>query len=174
MKEIAVYVGRLNPIHLWHEAVINAMLQKYGTDCLLVLWSANHEQSLRHFFSYEERKILVRKLYPDIKIAPLPDFGNDTEWLSALDDLIDNTFHTYTERRVLFFWGCREDVSFFENDGRNIEVMNRFDGTTPLVSATEVRDALITWRSLDGLVNPTIKWDILDLFWHKWEIFKKK
>jgi len=51
--------------------------------------------------------------------------------------------------------------------------LNRFDGTTPKVSATEVRDALIKGRPLEGLIEPALISDLENRFIEKWEQFKK-
>ena len=54
-------------------------------------------------------------------------------------------------------------------------MINRFDGeSSPVISATQVRDALISGRSLEGLVHPKIMDDVQRLFKIKWEQFRKR
>ena len=170
MKKIGAYLGRFNPLHCAHEQVIGSMVEEYGEkNSLIIIGSANAPFSLRHFFSYEERRAFIKTLFPNIKVISLPDFGNDREWLLALDDIISLGSATQT----VFFGGCEEDVSTLIDGGKTCHIFNRFDGTTPKISATEIRDALIYGRPLEGLVNPRIAADIQKLFSQKWERFKK-
>lgn len=173
MKTLAVYCGRFNPVHAGHEAVINNMIERYGLENIIVIiGSSNTAQSLRHFFSYNERKNFIQKLYPGIAVAGLPDYGHDDEWMAALDDIIHLRKNNQYDEQV-FFGGCEEDISFFLERDRVCTILNRFDGTTPKISATEVRDDLISGRSLDGKINSTITDDVVNLFAEKWEKFKK-
>ncbi len=106
-----------------------------------------------------------------MKVVGLPDYKTDTEWLSALDDMI--RLAGIDPASVVFYGGCDEDIRFFTDAKRNVKIINRFDGSTPKISATEVRDALIHGRPLDGLVNQTLQSKIRDLFTKKWEEFKR-
>jgi cytidyltransferase-like protein len=172
MKKLAVFVGRFNPIHNGHTVVIREMINKHSIEnCLLIIGSSNAPLSLRHFFSYDERKKFIQKMFPNIKLVGLPDYHNDKEWLAALDDILHASGTNPSD--VTFFGGCREDIRFFLDDGRDCHIVNRFDGSSPKTSATEVRDALIAGRSLDGLVDATLLDDMQNLFKEKWEKFKR-
>lgn len=172
MKKHAVLVGRFNPIHNSHVHVINEMIKKYGQEnCLVVVGSSNAGFSLRHFFSYHERREFIKKIFPDIRLVGLPDYHNDSEWLAALDDIIRVAGIDTSD--LTFFGGCEEDIRFFLDDGRDCTIINRFDGTAPKISATEVRDCLIMGRPLDNYVDPVILNDLQKLFKEKWEKFKK-
>jgi cytidyltransferase-like protein len=172
MKTPAIYVGRFNPVHKGHTKVIDTMLAKHGVEnCMLVIGSSNAAFSLRHFFSYNERRNFIKKIFPDVRIVGLPDYHNDTEWLAALDDIISAA--GMNPQEVTFFGGCQEDIRFFLDDGRKAEILNRFDGTGVKISATEVRDALIYDRPLHDMVHADIHHEIKALFKEKWEKFKK-
>lgn len=170
-KEFAVLIGRYCPIHVGHEAVIRAMQAKYAEDCIVGIGSANHPVSIRHFFSYTQRRGFIHKVFPDLQVFALPDFPTDEEWILALDDILH--LRDVDPTSATFFGGCQEDVDFFYRFGRKVEIMNRFDGSTPKISATEVRDALIRERSLEGLLNPAIADSVRRSFQEKWELFKK-
>lgn len=148
------------------------MLKKHGPECsLLVIGSSNADFSLRHFFSYHERKGFIRTLFPEIRIVGLPDYHNDQEWLAALDDLI--LAAGMDPQEVTFFGGCQEDIRFFIDDGRSCSIINRFEQGSVKISATEVRDALILGRNLSDMVDPKLVPGIQKLFALKWEKFKK-
>ncbi len=168
-----VFVGRMSPIHLGHEAIIRKMIEDVGvSNSCLVLGSSNAPMSFRNFFSYEERRSLIKKIFPDIGIVGIPDYPTDSEWLLALDDILKFAAQPYSDN-IVFYGGCEEDIRFFIETGREVRLLNRFDGTTPKISATEVRDALSKGRSLDGFLNPVILEDIRRMFLRKWEVFKR-
>ncbi|EKE29595.1 MAG: hypothetical protein ACD_2C00141G0017 [uncultured bacterium (gcode 4)] len=175
--QIGVYVWRLCPIHVWHELLISIMRESYGNDFLQILWSSNAQFSLRNFFNYSERRGFYKMRFPDQKIVWMPDYWTDEDWLLALDDILI-AFWWFEDRdelldKVTFIGWCDEDVDFFLKDWRKVDIINRFDWSTPKISATEVRDALIHNRSLDWLLHPEIHDEVRSLFQSKWEKFKK-
>ncbi len=169
-----IYCGRFNPVHKGHEAVIEEMINIFGHErSRVIIGSANTPQSLRHFFSYEERRDFLKTIFPEIKIVPLPDFHtSDKEWLTALDDLLISS--GMDPEKTIFFGGCEEDISFFINNNRKYHILNRFDGTTPKISATEIRDSLIHERDTENFLNPLIEKKMKDIFKTKWLDFKNK
>lgn len=174
MKTLAIYCGRFNPVHKGHQKVIDQMLSEHGTEnMLIVIGSSNTPQSLRHFFSYVERKNFIEKIYAGIDIVGLPDYHHDNDWITALDDLINLKIKSGSYTDHVFYGGCEEDISFFLERDRSCIILNRFDGTTPKISATEVRDDLISDRDLDGKIHENILHDVKNLFAEKWEKFKK-
>lgn len=168
----AIYVGRFNPIHVGHIRIIEEMLSKHGVaNSLLIIGSSNADFSLRHFFSYHERKGFIKKIFPDVRMVGLPDYNHDREWLDALYDIISAA--SMDPSTVVFFGGCQEDIRFFMGDNRKCTILNRFEFGRLKISATEVRDALILGRSLEGMVYPELIPDIKRTFAEKWEKFKK-
>ncbi|MFA7284997.1 MAG: hypothetical protein WC004_04230 [Candidatus Absconditabacterales bacterium] len=149
------------------------MLDYHKNNCALILGSSNADFTLRNFFNYKERRDFIKTLYPDIDIAGLADQHNDELWIQSLDDIIGLKYKGDI-KNVLFWGGCEEDISFFVERGRNYKTLNRFDGTTPKISATEVRDALIHNRSLSGLVDQKIVNEVTDLFQTKRKLFERK
>lgn len=167
-----VFVGRFCPIHAGHEVVIGNMIEECGVDnSIIIIGSSNSLISLRHFFSYDERRRFLLTLFPNVRVVGLPDYSTDDEWILALDDILRAV--RFNSKNTIFFGGCEEDIGFFLKARRKTFIVNRFNGTTPKISATEVRDALIGNRSLDGLLNHAIEKEVSGLFLEKWEKFKK-
>lgn len=175
MNTFGVYVGRFNPIHRGHGVVIQKMLETCGLkQSLLVIGSANASFSLRHFYSYCERRGIILSLFPELRVVGLPDFPDDDgAWLTALDDLI--RLAGADPREVTYFGGCEEDVRFFLEDGRHCVIVSRFGDDLVGLSATRVRDALIHKRDAElyELLIPGSLPQIKTLFTKKWEEFKK-
>jgi len=168
-----VYVGRLNPMHLGHEAVIAKMLEQFGTEnSLLVLGSSTASFSQRHFFSFEERKEFVRNIFPELEIIGLPDFPTDKQWLSELDKIF--LAKGFDPREIVFFGGSREDLAYFFKTDKMCQIFDRFNGTTPIISATQVRKLLASAEPVEHLLNPLIARKVKELFLQKQKQLKKK
>jgi len=140
-------------------------------NCLVVVGSENAPFSMRNFFSLEERTHFLKLLFPKLQNFSVPDVHDDKRWIGIIDRRLWE--RNIDPSSVTFFGGCAEDIRFFVNAGRQTVIMNRFDGTTPKVSATEVRDALVAGRSLDGLVNPAIAEAVRSVFRRKMEALTK-
>lgn len=171
-------IWRLNPMHLWHESIINSLSKEViEAKFLQILWSSNAKFSLRHYFSYTERREFFKKVYPNVPVVGIPDYKTDEEWLLALDDLLMSHFwlssRQEVKQKVTFLTWSTKDVSFLIDDWRLVKIIDRFDGTTPKISATEVREILIHWKSLDWLLNPKIQNDVKIVFQSKFDKLKK-
>ncbi len=116
--------------------------------------------------------MFIKMLNYTTKVIGLPDYETDALWSMALDDILEVAGFQPSE--TVFFGGCDEDIVTLQKDGRTTRVVNRFDGTTPKISATEVRDALLHNKSLDGLVNTSLHSYMKDFFNRKWKLFEKK
>lgn len=156
-----VYVGRFSPMHLGHQAMIASLIDAYGDRHVVFIGSCNRPTSFRHLFTYEDRKDFIRAVFPNANIAPLPDFGDDRQWFGAMDDML--RLSGIDPAEAAYLGGSREDVEFYYENGRQAHIVNRYGGTTPNVSASEIRDALVERREgvletfLDPRVAPLVK-----------------
>lgn len=166
-------IGRYCPIQIGHEMVIQTM-QDMCEHSFLFLGSANAPWSLPLFFDYRERTSLIRARFPNINIVPLPDFpGDNKAWLQSIRDILLTANFPLDE--TVIFGGSDEDVIVLAEDGHmKTHIVNRFDGTTPIISASQVRDALLHGRSLDGMISPEIQSAVQRIWDNKWPEFMKK
>ncbi len=173
MYHFGAAVARCCPIQLGHERVFQEMID-LCEHCFVFLGSANAPWSLPLFFNYHERRELIRLVFPKLHVVPLPDFPNDNpSWLDAIDDIL--LVAGMNPAETTFFGGSDEDVLVLSEDGhRRTHIVNRFDGSTPVISASQVRDALIHKRALDGMLNPCIMDEVLRIWTEKWPKFLKK
>jgi nicotinic acid mononucleotide adenylyltransferase len=172
LGEGAAYVGRLNPMHLGHQALIEVLVEAFPENHLILVGSCSHPVSIRHLFKFSDRARFISKVFPSARIAPLPDFDNDEEWFHAMDKIMCAA--GMDPSKTVFIGGCEEDVSFYHGRGFIVEIINRFGGVTKNVSGTEVRDTLIQGRSLRSLLDPRIISDVKETFRLRWSEVKQK
>jgi nicotinic acid mononucleotide adenylyltransferase len=152
--KFGVYVGRLCPVHPGHQSLIQCLIEAFPQKHVVFVGSCNHPLSIRNLFNYLDRTSFLKVLFPSVKVAPLPDFEDDATWFAALDDMLES-FGTDPQKTV-YIGGSAEDVEFYYRHDRPVHIINRFDGTTQNISASEIRDALIEKRSLEGLLDDRI------------------
>jgi len=162
-----IFLGRMCPLHIGHDAVIDVMEEVCGhQNCLSLLGSSNAPVTIRNIFNNKERRMFFEKVHPNIELIDLPDYYDGNEWLHHLDMLIEESSLNKNNDNI-FFGGCEQDVDFFLHANRDVRIINRFNGTTPRVSGTQIRDCLLTGRPIDQYVNPLIVQDIIDSFKQK-------
>lgn len=170
-QPFGVVLGRLNPITKGHERNIGEMIARCGNRSLVVLGSCNAPMSMRHFFSYGERRAFIKALFPEVRVVGMPDYGDDADWMTALDDLLALTGVDPSE--MIFFSGSEQDAEYFLAANKHVEILDRHSGTLAKVSATQVRDMLIAGGDLSQYINPAIADEVASLFAAKWEAFRK-
>lgn len=180
---LGIYVGRLNPIHTWHENTARTMIHDWQDQCMLILWSINKPLSWHNMFSYQERVQFIQKILPWLHIQGMPDYPTNDERFFALDQLIKSKYN-WDPAKVVFYGGCEEDIEYLLERNRTCKIINRFDGiSSPKISATEVRDHLLRWevlkdrewtkKILTWYINPIIQDDLITLFGQKLNALKK-
>ncbi len=94
--DILVFIGRFQPFHIGHKAVLDAALAQ--ADKVIVLaGSANRSRSFRNPWSFEDRAEMISKVYPNevlnskqLRIRPLNDtMYNDEAWTSSVQRAVD-------------------------------------------------------------------------------------
>ena len=138
------------------------MRKTHGKNSLVVLGSINVPISLNNLFSYYERFSFVQKVFPDIEITGIPDYNNNKKWLEHLDKVLNG--YGSSLNNVIFYVGNNKDAEFFIKAGTKIEVVDRYNGNSPKISATEVRKNLFKNKDITKMVNPILCGDIKHCF----------
>lgn len=151
-----VFIGRFQPFHNGHKAVIDKALQ-HAKEVVVVVGSSFAARSTKNPFTFEERKAMIDAVYPKesgkakfhernprIKIVPVADYPyDDNAWVSAVQSSVDN-IKTGTKTGLI---GHSKDSSsyylkIFPQWRNHVEVEN-VDG----INATDIRHMLF---STDG------------------------
>lgn len=173
--EMVVIVGRFCPMHVGHEAMIGGMIKAFPDRHIVLIGSCNERMSMRNLFNFNDRTSFIKAVFPQCKIAAMPDFPeDDVSWFTALDSML--ALAGANPQQVAFLGGCEEDVEWYYRFGRNVHIVNRFQGLTTNVSGTEIRDHLIgdNTEKLTQLVNPLMLNLIRERFRERWKEFRNR
>lgn len=112
MRDALVFVGRFQPFHNGHKAVIDAAL-KQAKEVVVVVGSSFAARNIRNPFTFEERKAMIESIYKDqttkingqdigaehgaytvprVHVVPVSDFPyDDNKWVNAIQKIVDET-----------------------------------------------------------------------------------
>ena len=87
-----IFIGRFQPFHLAHQAVIEQALQ-HSKSVIILLGSAQPERTLKNMFSVAERQQMIRDAFsPEqqqrIYFAGLIDVYNDVKWTAMVKQVV--------------------------------------------------------------------------------------
>ena len=160
-NNIGIFVGRMCPMHIGHQAIISQMIEDCGVEnCIIFVGSSNAKISWRVPFSYRDRSRWAKRLFKGIRIVGMPDLeGNDQAWLEMLDDYINAIF---PGKSPIFYGGSTEDIVFFyENGSRKVKIVDRKD--IP-ITATNVRILMLQGLSISDVVDKRIEKEVREVF----------
>jgi cytidyltransferase-like protein len=101
-------IGRFNPIHIGHMSIIEEMMSKSDISVILV-GSSNVSMSKENPFSFDERKKMLQKIYPELIILPIPDLGNLNLWVSEVEHLIGTVVSKFSKVEKIVLYTSKKD-----------------------------------------------------------------
>jgi len=104
--QYGLFIGRCQPFHLGHQAVINEIMLD-GKIPIIMLGSSN-KQDERNPLSFDERKKLIEMIYPnkEIRIIALDDFDDWDEWMEEV--MIKISDISYRKENVTLYYHNKE------------------------------------------------------------------
>jgi bifunctional NMN adenylyltransferase/nudix hydrolase len=92
-NKVGVIVGRFQvpELHEGHRHLIETALARHAK-VLVAIGVSYAYANERDPLSYEMRKMMLKKNYPALTLAPVFDVGNDSVWSRSLDKIVDDTF----------------------------------------------------------------------------------
>jgi nicotinamide-nucleotide adenylyltransferase len=76
----ALVVGRFQPFHKGHQALIQRALER-SVNVAVAVGSTNAKSGPRNPFTFEERRAMVQAVFPGIEVVPVPDIHDATRWV---------------------------------------------------------------------------------------------
>lgn len=155
-----LFIGRLNPPHIWHLSIIDKALVE-NDRVIVLIWSKNliDEQNL---LSYEEIKELLLEKYSDnlkLQIIELRDDRSDLVWIYSIYRIIFENWNKIKDIN-LYGWDFKNDSAYntikkYENHFNNFKfnyIENsrsnsfiNYNWKEYLISSTNLRKALNDW-----------------------------
>lgn len=158
MRDALVFVGRFQPFHNGHKAVIDAAL-KQAKQVVVVVGSSFAARSIRNPFTFQERKAMIDAVYKDevvswdagslkgfatsprVLVVPVSDYPyDDNKWVNAVQKVVDETLGPHFND-VGLIGHSKDHTSYYLNIfpkwKNHVEVPN-VDG----INATDIRKSL--------------------------------
>ncbi|CAN5909391.1 bifunctional nicotinamide-nucleotide adenylyltransferase/Nudix hydroxylase [soil metagenome] len=93
MHDLAVFIGRFQPFHNGHLALLQHALSA-AQRCIVVIGSAFHARSPRHPFSWQQRADMIRRALPAadrerVTFVPVRDHHEDTPWIVEVRQAVE-------------------------------------------------------------------------------------
>lgn len=106
MRDALVFIGRFQPFHNGHKAVIDAALEQ-AKEVVIVVGSSFAARNIRNPFTFEERKAMIEACFTDTKyfsydgaqgrvksprihVVPVSDYPyDDNKWVNAIQSIVD-------------------------------------------------------------------------------------
>ncbi len=156
--DIAVYVGRFQPFHNGHLALLQRALQEAPL-CVVVLGSAHQARTPKNPFTWQERAEMIQLALPEadrarLRFVPVRDYYNEARWVQAVRSGVTEVAHKeHLHTPAIALVGHFKDATS--------EYLRRFPGwqlvsveRQPSADATQLRDAL--FANADQPLGPTL------------------
>ena len=140
-----LYIGRFQPIHIGHEAIIRQMLDECE-QVIIAVGSAQESGTMKNPFSFEQRADLILNIFYQyalsgrMSVIPIRDRyqpANDASWGDYLFQNVWDITHTVPD--VVYEGEENERSTWYDN--LDVEIV-KVPRNKIRVSATELREAL--------------------------------
>ena len=162
--DYAVFIGRFQPFHNGHKAVVDKALT-LAKRVIILVGSANLGRSIRNPFTYEERKHFIEVAYSGtgnddrLIIIPLDDFTYDNNgWIEQVQSRVaavvkkieDKGWEDYVtwgdksvgRRKVTLIGRNKDNSSFYLKLFPNWDANDVFEEDVKFLNATDIRNAM--------------------------------
>lgn len=125
-----VFIGRCQPLHAGHIAVISQMIDETDVH-LVLLGSANQPRTIKNPYTFAERCAEVLNVFPNVTVLPLNDYVyNDDRWCDNVRQILSG----YED--VTIYGHTKPDTDYLSwlNEFKYVEVDSGYD-----INATDIR-----------------------------------
>ena len=139
-----VFIGRFQPLHMGHVAVINQALS-LANQVVIVVGSAFSSRSPKNPFTFAERKEMIENTFHShacyeqrLKVVPVSDTKNDDRWITSVRRAVGSAF-SKTGKIGLIGFGKDESSYYLKMfpDWGSVPAEKYFS----LIDATAIRDS---------------------------------
>lgn len=156
MKKVWIFIGRMQPVHLWHIKIIETLL--YENDISIVfLWSINIIDC-KNPYTYKNREKMIQSLFLDknLIIDWIEDVDDDKLWVNILFEKIYKITNSKQIQLTFYCWDIKNDFAikvikeYSINKIKIIEISRKnscinYNWKKILLSSTNLRRAILEW-----------------------------
>lgn len=173
MRDALVFIGRFQPFHNGHKAVIEAALEQ-ANEVVIVVGSSFAARNIRNPFTFEERKAMIQAVFPSIrvKVVPVSDFPyDDNKWVNAIQKVVDETVPYAKD--VGLIGHSKDSTSYYLNifpRWKNHVEVGDVDG----INATDIRNSYLdewSWKAQNNTNIEKLPKTVLTQLNENWDKF---
>lgn len=115
--DLLVFIGRFQPFHRSHAAILSAALNK-AANVLVLVGSANAARSTRNPFTASEREVMIRASFPQasaaLHIRAIPDYPYlEDLWLRTIQEAVKSVAEPIGARRIGLIGHFKDETSYY-------------------------------------------------------------
>lgn len=135
-----IYIGRFQPLHSGHMAVVRRA-RELADEVIVLVGSSNRARSVKNPFTFEERRDMIRAATNDsfhVRVVDLPDSPyNDTAWVTDVNAVLRD--ETSPADKVGLIGYAKDESSYYLTMFPRLEFVDVGEqfGT---ISATDIRE----------------------------------
>lgn len=141
----SLIVARMQALHNGHLDLINKALDL--NENLIILLGVNPKVSFKNPFSFQERKDLILKVYPNsnITILPLLDMKEDSEWLKQLERQLNSV--APVSDLITFVYADKDISTELSNSLiKSLNISSSRHSSSYMLNATDIRRDILEYR----------------------------
>jgi bifunctional NMN adenylyltransferase/nudix hydrolase len=149
MYDALVFIGRFQPFHNGHKAVVDAALEK-AKEVIIVVGSSFASRNIRNPFTFDERKAMIKAVFPqgNVKVVPVTDYPyDDNKWVASIQSVVYSAMKYTPDPTKIGLIGHEKDgtsyyLKIFPTWGN--ESVPNVDG----IHATDIRENYLATKKL--------------------------
>ena len=156
--DIAVLVGRFQPFHAAHVALLGRALA-IAPRCVIVVGSAFQARTPKNPFTWTERAEMIRQSLPEaererVTIVPMRDYYDETRWVAAVREAVTRVIATQDTPGIALVGHFKDATSAWLTafPGWTLDPVDRLPG----LDGVALRDALFASLPEDAHQPPHI------------------
>ena len=157
-SDIAVLVGRFQPFHEAHLALLTRALT-VASRCVVIIGSAFQARTPKNPFTWKERAEMIRQALPEadrerLTIVPMRDYYDEARWVASVREAVATLLPPEEAPRVTLVGHLKDATSSYLSafPGWTLASMDRLPGA----GGTQLRDALFAAQPADEHTPPAV------------------
>ena len=166
--ELAVFIGRLQPYHLAHHALVQKALE-IADKAVVVLGSSFRARDPKNPFTWTERRDMVKLSFSEddaqrLSFIPVRDYYDDDSWVTAIREEIAQRFPGV--RNIALVGHFKDASSYYLNRFPGWKLVEQNTSLEDGLSATQLRDALFSkeagWPVIRAMAAPSMPVPVME------------